>query len=59
MGYLEDVERNAIKDRAIKVLKKCGDRQIAEPDNDSIATIAKIWFDIYNGTLKKEEKHES
>lgn len=54
MGYLEDVERNAIKDRAVHVLKKCGDMQSAEPDNESIAMVAKIWFDIYSATLKKE-----
>jgi len=54
MGYLEDVERNALKDRAVHVLKKCGDRQCTEPDNESIAMVAKIWFDIYSEILKKE-----
>ena len=54
MGYLEDINRNSINDRAIKILKSVGDRQIAEPDNESIAMVAKIWFDIYSATLKKE-----
>lgn len=59
MGYFDDVERSALRERAIKVLKKCGDRQCAEPDNESIAMVAKIWFDIYSETLKKEDKYES
>lgn len=54
MGYFDDVERSALRERAIKVLKKCGDMQSAEPDNESIAMVAKIWFDIYSETLKKE-----
>lgn len=56
MGYLEDVERNALREHAVRVLKKCGDRQCAEPDNESIAMVAKVWFDIYSEFLKKGGK---
>lgn len=59
MGYLEEVERGTLRDYAVRVLKRCGDRQYADPDNESIAMVAKIWFDIYSSTLKKEDKHES
>ena len=50
MGYLEDMDKKEIKDKAINIIKKCARSQMSVIDSDekvTIMTIAKTWAEIY------------
>ncbi len=56
MGFRDESDRSEIRARAAHILRKCGDKQYEEPDNESIAMVAKIWSDIYKAMEIKEVK---
>lgn len=56
MGFKDELDKSDIRAKAVRVMKKCGDKQYEEPDNESIAMVAKIWSDIYKAMEMKEVK---
>lgn len=51
MGYLEEHDKNEIRETAISIIKKCARLQVNSDNNAeeelAIAAVAKTWSDIY------------
>lgn len=56
MGFNDELDKRDVRAKAVRVIKLCGDMQYEDPNDESIAMVAKIWCDIYKEMEIKEAR---
>lgn len=56
MGFNDELDKRDVRAKAVRVIKLCGDMQHEDPNDESIAMVAKIWCDIYKEMEIKEAR---